>query len=66
MADSNQSDDKSIDSQIEKPAGAEDDYERAMRRAFARMAKGFHLGEIPKLNREALHDREALRRTDPH
>jgi hypothetical protein len=25
--------------------------------AFARMKKGFHLGEIPKLDREALHDR---------
>jgi hypothetical protein len=28
-----------------------------MRGAFALMEKGFHMGEIPKLDREALHDR---------
>ncbi|MGA2167185.1 MAG: hypothetical protein ABSG62_03165 [Terracidiphilus sp.] len=46
-----------LTSQIEQLAGAEDDYERAMDRAFARMKKGFHLGEIPKLDRDALHER---------
>jgi hypothetical protein len=46
-----------LTSQIEQLAGAEDDYERAMDRAFARIKKGFHLGEIPKLDRDALHER---------
>jgi hypothetical protein len=54
-----------LTSQIEVPAKSEDDYERAMDRAFARMKKGFHLGEIPKLDRDALHDRAALRRPEP-
>ena len=46
-----------LTSQIEKLAEKEDDYERAMDRAFARMKKGFNLGEIPKLDRDALHER---------
>jgi hypothetical protein len=46
-----------LTSQIEQLAGAKDDYERAMDRAFARMEKGFNLGEIPKLDRDALHER---------
>jgi hypothetical protein len=54
-----------LTSQIEELAKSEDDYERAMDRAFARIKKGFHMGEIPKLDRQALHDRAALRRVEP-
>jgi hypothetical protein len=46
-----------LTSQIEELAKSEDDYERAMDRAMARMKKGFPLGEIPKLDRDALHER---------
>ncbi len=46
-----------LTSQIEQLAETEDAYERAMNRAFARMQKGFDLGEIPKLDRDALHER---------
>ena len=46
-----------LTSQIEQLAGTEDDYERAMNRAFAQMEKGFHMGEIPQLDRDALHER---------
>ena len=46
-----------LTSQIEQLAETEDDYERAMNRAFARMEKGFPMGEIPKLDRDALHER---------
>jgi hypothetical protein len=46
-----------LTSQIEQLAETKDDYERAMDRAFARMEKGFQLGEIPKLDRDALHER---------
>jgi len=57
MTDSSAMDAKNINDPVESPAAADDDYERAMDDAFARMKKGFHLGEIPKLDREALHDR---------
>ncbi|MGD0831497.1 MAG: hypothetical protein ABR907_11165 [Terracidiphilus sp.] len=43
--------------QIEQLVEPQDDYERAMGRAMARMEKGFHMGEIPKLDRDALHER---------
>ena len=46
-----------LTSQIEKLTEKEDDYERAMDRAFARMKKGFHLGGVHKLDRDALHER---------
>jgi hypothetical protein len=46
-----------LTSQIEQLAETEEDYDRAMNRAFARMKKGFDLGEIPKLDRDALHER---------
>jgi hypothetical protein len=46
-----------LTSQIEQLAEPEDDYQRAMRRAMARMEKGFHMGEIPRLDRDALHER---------
>ena len=46
-----------LTSQIEQLAETKDDYERAMDRAMARMEKGFHMGEIPKLDRDALHER---------
>jgi HSP90 family molecular chaperone len=46
-----------LTSQIEQLADAEDDYERAMRRAMARMEMGYDLGEIPRLDRDALHER---------
>jgi hypothetical protein len=46
-----------LTSQIEQLAKKEDDYERAMRDAFALMEKGFDMGEIPKFDRDALHER---------
>jgi hypothetical protein len=46
-----------LTSQIEQLAEKEDDYERAMNDAFALMEKGFPMGEIPKLDRDALHER---------
>ena len=46
-----------LTSQIEQLAETEDDYDRAMNRAFARMEKGFHLGGVHKLDRDALHER---------
>ena len=46
-----------LTSQIEQLANSEDEYEKAMRRAIARMEKGFHLGGTHKLDRDALHER---------
>ncbi|MGB6687995.1 MAG: hypothetical protein WBE76_09150 [Terracidiphilus sp.] len=46
-----------LTSQIEQLANSEDDYDRSMRRALARMEKGFHLGGTHKLDRDALHER---------
>jgi hypothetical protein len=46
-----------LTSQIEELANADDEYEQAMRRAMARMEKGFHLGGIHKMDRDALHER---------
>ena len=66
MTDSSASDAKNINDPVEPTAAAEDDYERAMRDAFARMKIGFHMGEIPKLDRESLHDRVAMRQTESH
>jgi hypothetical protein len=66
MTDSSAIDARNINEPVEPSSGVEDDYERAMRRAFARMEKGFHMGEIPKLDRDALHDRAAMRHTESH
>jgi hypothetical protein len=38
------------------------DYERAKKRALARLKKGFNLGFIKPKSRDELHDREHLRR----
>ncbi len=46
-----------LTSEIERLAETKDDYERAMDDAFALMEKGFPMGEIPKLDRDALHER---------
>lgn len=47
-----------VASQIEQLAAEEDAaYERAMKRAIARMEKGFHLGGVHKIDRESLHER---------
>jgi HSP90 family molecular chaperone len=46
-----------LTSQIEQLAETEDDYDRAMKDAFTLMEKGFPMGEIPKLDRDALHER---------
>jgi hypothetical protein len=46
-----------LTSQIEELANSEDEYEKAMQRALARMEKGFHLGGTHKLDRDALHER---------
>ena len=46
---------------IEELAAEEDAYDRAMNRAIARMEKGFHLGGVHKIDREALHGRNSLR-----
>ncbi|MGC1463118.1 MAG: hypothetical protein WA802_13025 [Terracidiphilus sp.] len=59
-------DDMSADIQAEQVAGADDEYERAMKDAIALMEKGFHLGGIHKLDRDALHDRKAARDLDTH
>jgi hypothetical protein len=60
MTDSSATDAKNISGTVEPPAGAEDDYVCAMRDAMALMDKGFPMGEIPKLDRDALHDRAPL------
>ena len=60
MTDSSATDAKDIDGPVELPAGAEEDYARAMWDAMARMEKGLPMGEIPKLDRDALHDRAPL------
>lgn len=46
-----------VTSQIEQLVDGEDEYDRAMRRAIARMNSGFHLGGTHKLDRDALHER---------
>ncbi|MGA2349045.1 MAG: hypothetical protein ABSF70_01315 [Terracidiphilus sp.] len=46
-----------LTSQIEQLAETEDDYERAMQDAFALMEKGFHLGGVHTMDRDALHER---------
>jgi HSP90 family molecular chaperone len=46
-----------LTSQIEQMTENEDEYERAMDRAFARIGQGFHLGGVHKLDRDALHER---------
>ncbi len=46
-----------LTSQIEQLANSEDEYEKAMQRAMARMDKGFHLGGTHKLDRDVLHER---------
>ena len=46
-----------LTSQIEQLTVTESDYDRAMKRAFARMEKGFHLGGVHTMDRDALHER---------
>jgi len=46
-----------LTSQIEQLTSTEDDYERAMRRAMARMEVGFDLGGTHTMDRDALHER---------
>jgi hypothetical protein len=46
-----------IAAQIDQLVDTEDEYELAMRRAFAIMKQGFHLGGVHKLDRDALHER---------
>ncbi len=46
-----------LTSQMEQLANSEDEYAAAMKRATARMQKGFHLGGSHKLDRDALHER---------
>lgn len=46
-----------LTSQIEQLVSKEDEYERAMNRALARMEKGFHIGGVHKMDRDALHER---------
>lgn len=46
-----------LTSQIEQLANADDEYERAMDRAFALMKQGFHLGGVHIMDRDALHER---------
>jgi hypothetical protein len=53
-------------SPVEQSTGADDEYERAMKRAMARMEEGLHLGGTHTMDRDALHDRKALRPPDPH
>jgi hypothetical protein len=65
MRDSSAIDAKNISGTVEPPTGAEEDYERAMRDAMARMEKEFPMGEIPKLDGETLHDRAPLWPREP-
>jgi len=65
MTDSREKEDKDLDSRAEQLIDAEDDYESAMRSALALMEEGLHLGGTHKLDRDALHDRKALRLPDP-
>ncbi len=65
MTDSPANKGTNTENQVEHLEG-EDDYKRAMRRAMALMEKGFNLGGSHKLDREALHDRKALREADSH
>jgi hypothetical protein len=60
MRDSGTIETKNISGTVEPKAADEEDYERAMRDAMAWMEKGFPMGDIPGLNREALHDRAPL------
>jgi hypothetical protein len=53
-------------SPVEQSTSADDGYERAMKRAMARMEEGLHLGGTHTMDRDALHDRKALRLPDPH
>jgi HSP90 family molecular chaperone len=46
-----------LTSQIEQLANSEDEYQKAMQRAQARMEEGFHLGGTHKLDRDTLHER---------
>jgi hypothetical protein len=46
-----------LTSQIEHLCAKEDDYQRAMREAITLMDVGFDMGEIPRLDRDALHER---------
>jgi hypothetical protein len=46
-----------LTSEIEQLAEKEDDYDRAMKDAFALMEKGFHLGGVHIMDRDALHER---------
>jgi hypothetical protein len=46
-----------LTSQIEQLAEKEDDYESAKRGALALMEKGFHLGGVHIMDRDALHER---------
>lgn len=46
---------------IEEMAAREDAYEKARRRAVARVKRGFHLGGRITASRDELHDRKNLR-----
>jgi hypothetical protein len=46
-----------ISSHIEQLVDTNDDYQRAMQRAVARMEKGFALGGTHTMDRDALHER---------
>lgn len=46
-----------LTSQIEKLVELEGDYENAKRGALALMEKGFHLGGVHIMDRDALHER---------
>jgi hypothetical protein len=43
--------------QIEQLADSDDDYQRAMHSAMARMERGFHLGGSHHLDRDSMHER---------
>jgi hypothetical protein len=42
---------------IEELAEGDDAYEQAMERIRTRLAKGFPMGDLPKFDRDALHER---------
>ncbi len=46
-----------LSDEIERLAGGEDEYNQAMRRAIDRMRKGYDLGGVHAIDRDALHER---------
>ena len=46
-----------LSDEIDRLVGEDDAYEQAMKRAFALMEKGMHLGGVHNFDRDAIHER---------